>query len=108
MWNHYSDLCGGHDATHTCNQVQNMDYYDEFGHCNLYFDQYGPNWDNSYTYGWDNQYNYSDSSRFYDFQPNCVQQDIKSSWELAIERLANAPLSWELESETLANDSKPS
>ena len=49
------DLCGNYHTTHTCMQVQYIDYYDKFEHYNPYLDQYGPNWNNSYTYGWDNQ-----------------------------------------------------
>ena len=101
-------LCGGHHATYTCRQVQNVDNYDEFGHCNLYLDQYGPNWDNSCDYGWDNQCTTSDSSCFYDYQLECVQNEAKPSWELTIERLANASLPCELESEPLVNDSNAS
>ena len=32
------DLCGGYHTTHTCRQAQNVNYFDEFGHCNPYFD----------------------------------------------------------------------
>ena len=61
------DLCRGYHATHTCMQVQNVDYYDEFGHCNPCFDQCNHNWGNSYAYAWDNQCKYSDSSCFYEY-----------------------------------------
>ena len=74
-----------------------MDYYDEFGHYNSCFDQCNPNWDSSYAYGWDNQCVYSDFSCLHDYQSECVQYESKPSWELAIERLANAYLPWELE-----------
>ena len=76
-----------------------MDYYDEFGHYNSCFGQNGPNWDNSYTYGFNNKCAYSDSSYSYDYQPECVQSESKPYWQLAIERLVNAPLPLELESE---------
>ena len=61
------NLCRGHHATHTCIQIQNIDYYDEFDHCNHCFNQYGSNWSNSYTYKWDNQYAYIASLCFYDY-----------------------------------------
>ena len=48
-----------------------MGYCDEFGHCNSYFDQYDPNWGNSYDYGW-NQCAYNDSLNFYDYKSQCV------------------------------------
>ena len=38
----------------------------------------------------------------------CVQYEFKSSWRLAIEKLANASLSQKKTSERLANESKPS
>ena len=61
------DLCGCYHNTRTCMQVQNMDYYDEFGCYNPYFNQYGANWSNSHAYGWDNQYAYNASPCFYDY-----------------------------------------
>ena len=45
------DLCGDDHATYICRQVQNVNYCDELGYYNPYFDQNGPNWRNSYTYG---------------------------------------------------------
>ena len=73
------DLCRGYHVTYICRQASNVNYYDEFWHYTPYFDQYGPNWDNSYTYDWNNQYNYSDSSCFHDHQFEFVQYESKSS-----------------------------
>ena len=73
------DLCENYHATHTCRQAQNTNYYDDFGHFNPCFDQYGPNRENSYAYGWDNQCAYSDSPCFYDYQTECVQYESKPS-----------------------------
>lgn len=83
------DLCGSNHATYTCMQAQYVDYYDEFEHYNSCFDQYGANCDNPYTYGWNNPCVYDDSSCFYDYQPNGVQNDSKPCWEVAIEKLTN-------------------
>nr|XP_027085682.1 uncharacterized protein LOC113707618 [Coffea arabica]XP_027085771.1 uncharacterized protein LOC113707684 [Coffea arabica] len=102
------DLCGGYHASNTCMQVQNVDYYDELEHYNPCFDRYSANWSNSSAYGWDNQCTYSDYPYSYGYQRESVQYESKSSWELAIEKLANAPLPWELGSELLANDSNAS
>ena len=102
------ELCGGYHATHTCMQAQNMDYYGEFGHYNSCFDQCNHNWGNYSAYGQDNQCANSDSLYFYDYQPERVQYESKLSLDLAIERLANISLPWQLESEPLTNDSKPS
>ena len=73
------DLCGGYHTTHICRQAQNERYYNELGYYNPYFDQNGPNWSNSYTYGWDNQCAYSDSSYFYDYLLEYVQYESKTS-----------------------------
>ena len=98
------ELCGDYHATHTCRQVQNVDYYDELGHYNPCFDQNGSNWGNSCAYGWGNQGNYSAYSCLYDYESEFVQYASEPSWELAIERLTNASLPWKLESEVLANN----
>ena len=74
-------------------QVQSVNYYDEFEHFNPCFNQYGTNWDNSYTYCWGNQYAYNISSHFYDYQSKFVQFESKPFWKLAIERLPNTLLS---------------
>ena len=53
---------------------------------------------------WDNQCAYSDSQCYHDFQLS-VQLEAKSSWELAIERLANGSKpSWEETIERLTNE----
>ena len=44
------NLCDDYHATRTCRHAQNVDYYDEFEPFNPCFDQYDPNWDNSYVY----------------------------------------------------------
>ena len=43
------DLCGDYHATHICRQAQNVNYFNEFEHCNPYFEQYGPNWGSFYA-----------------------------------------------------------
>ena len=93
------DLCGGYHATYEYMQIQNMDYYDEFGHYNSCFDQCNPSWGSYYDYGWNNQCVYSESSNYYDYQLECAQYESKSFWELA-----NAP--WKQTTKRLANESR--
>ena len=66
-----------------------MNYCNEFGHCNPYFDQNDPNWGNSYTYDWDNQCAYNTSPCLYDYQFECVQYESNPSWKLVMEHLTN-------------------
>ena len=47
-------------------------------------------------------------SCLYDYQSECVYYESKPSLELTIEKLANAPLPWKLESEPLVIDSNTS
>ena len=96
-------LCDDYHDTRTWRYAQNVDYYDEFEPFNHCFDQYDPNWDNSYVYSWNNQYGYNAPLYFYNYQFEFVQLESKPFWKLAIERLVNALLSWKLAIERLAN-----
>ena len=56
-----------------------MDYYDKLEHYNPCFNQYCPNWGNSYVYSLDNQCEYNDYLCFYNYQSKFVQLESKPS-----------------------------
>ncbi|KMT17457.1 hypothetical protein BVRB_2g037950 [Beta vulgaris subsp. vulgaris] len=90
------NLCGGAHLTTECANVEQAQYVSNFNkhpQNDPYSNTYNPGWRNHPNFSWRNpgQQNFNVNSQhppgFHQKQP---QQEIRPSWELAIEKLANA------------------
>ncbi|XP_038976653.1 uncharacterized protein LOC120107448 [Phoenix dactylifera] len=88
------DCCGGAHMSSDCMQVQFVSNYNrQQQQNNPYSNTYYPGWRNHPNFSWKDQGNQGSSSRSLHppgFQPKPSQPESKQSWEIAIEKLANA------------------
>ncbi|XP_038978816.1 uncharacterized protein LOC120109139 [Phoenix dactylifera] len=88
------DCCGGAHMSSDCMQVQFVSNYNrQQQQNNPYSNTYNPGWRNHPNFSWKDQGNQGSSSRPLHppgFQPKPSQPESKQSWEIAIEKLANA------------------
>ncbi|XP_027169924.1 uncharacterized protein LOC113769792 [Coffea eugenioides] len=70
-------------------QVQYLNNYNHPPQNNPYSSTYNPGWRNHPNFGWNDQGNQQRPVNPPDFQPKQPLQESKSTWELAIEKLAN-------------------
>ncbi|XP_038976409.1 uncharacterized protein LOC113461320 [Phoenix dactylifera] len=88
------DCCGGAHMSSDYMQVQFVSNYNrQQQQNNPYSNTYNPGWRNHPNFSWKDQGNQGSSSRPLHppgFQPKLSQPESKQSWEIAIEKLANA------------------